>query len=111
MSGSAFVAREIELNKLKTFLDAASTGQTQIVFIAREAGAEDPSLNTEYTAMWQKQTPLRSLHWVSAIPRSARLTQISHSTRSLCTPTEDGCDSTNLRIAIYQSFKLQREKK
>ncbi len=47
MSGSAFVAREIELNKLKTFLDTASTGQTQIVFMAREAGAEDPSLNTE----------------------------------------------------------------
>jgi predicted ATPase len=48
MSGPVFVARETELNKLKSFLDEASTGKTQVVFIAGEAGAGKSSLITEF---------------------------------------------------------------
>ncbi len=48
MSGSVFVAREAELNRLKTSLDAATAGKTQIVFISGEAGAGKSSLITEF---------------------------------------------------------------
>ncbi len=48
MSNSVFVGRETELHKLKTFLDTATTGKTQIVLIAGEAGAGKSSLVNEF---------------------------------------------------------------
>jgi adenylate cyclase len=48
MSGYVFVARETELNKLKTYLDAAAAGKTQIVFISGGAGTGKSSLITEF---------------------------------------------------------------
>jgi predicted ATPase len=57
MSNSVFVGREAELHKLKTFLDNATLGKTQIVFIAGEAGAGKSSLVTEFIRREEEADP------------------------------------------------------
>ncbi len=57
MSNSVFVGREAELHKLKTFLDNAALGKTQVVFIAGEAGSGKSSLVTEFIRREEEADP------------------------------------------------------
>ncbi len=57
MSNSVFVGRETELRRLKTFLETASTGKAQVVFIAGEAGAGKSSLVAEFIRREEEADP------------------------------------------------------
>jgi len=57
MPNSVFVGREAELHKLKTFLDNATLGKAQVVFIAGEAGAGKSSLVTEFIHREEEADP------------------------------------------------------
>jgi len=57
MSNPVFVGREAELHQLKTFLDNATFGKAQVVFIAGEAGAGKSSLVTEFIRRLEEADP------------------------------------------------------
>jgi predicted ATPase len=57
MSDPVFVGRETELRKLNTFLETASQGKTQVVFIAGEAGAGKSSLVAEFVRRGEAADP------------------------------------------------------
>lgn len=48
MAEPVFVARETELHRLQTFLDQAQFGQSQVCFVAGDAGAGKSALLTEF---------------------------------------------------------------
>ncbi len=57
MSDPVFVGRETELHKLNAFLETASQGKTQVVFIAGEAGAGKSSLVAEFVRRGEAADP------------------------------------------------------
>ena len=57
MAGDIFVGREPELKTLQQFLDKAMAANTQIVFIAGEAGAGKSALITEFVRRAENVDP------------------------------------------------------
>jgi len=73
MSESVFVGREIELNRMNSFLETAGGGQAQVLFIAGEAGAGKSSLVGEFV----KQAEQADTKLISAIGECNAQTGIS----------------------------------
>lgn len=57
MSDPVFVGRETELRKLNTFLQTASQGKMQVVFLAGEAGAGKSSMVAEFVRRGEAADP------------------------------------------------------
>jgi tetratricopeptide (TPR) repeat protein len=57
MSNPVFIGRQAELLQLKTFLDNATLGEAQVVFIAGEAGAGKSSLVAEFIRRQEEADP------------------------------------------------------
>src|SRR5512146_1688496 len=57
MTDTVFVGRETELHRLTSFLEKATSGKTQVVFITGEAGGGKSSLVAEFVRRAEEMDP------------------------------------------------------